>query len=209
MTKTKLPLLVATLAMAALNLSGSAEPVKPAPDCCHVPLASAAPLARKSIYQLDAKFTTDAGRPFSLIELRGQPVILTMFFASCGYACPLLVEDVRALREKLPAEMRDRVALVLVSFDTVRDTPAGLARYRMQRSLGQQWTLLHASDEGVRELAALIGVKFKREADGGFAHSNVITLLNTEGEIVHQRLGLKGGLDEAAHAFAASVPKSP
>jgi len=33
-----------------------------------------------------------------------------------------------------------------------------------------------------------------------FSHSNLITVLNAEGEVVHQRTGLKGGLDEAAQA---------
>ncbi|MEO6569785.1 MAG: SCO family protein [Opitutaceae bacterium] len=205
--KTKSIRLFAVLAAAVFNVS--AESPKPAPECCVAPLANTTNLARKSIYQLDAKFTTDGGRPFSLVELRGRPVVLLMFFASCGYACPLLVEDVRSLRGKLPEGVRDRAAFVLVSFDSRRDTPEELAHYRQQRSLGEQWSLLHADDEEVRELAALIGVKFKREADGGFAHSNAITLLNPEGEIVHQRIGLKGGLDEAALALAATVQKNP
>ena len=54
-------------------------------------------------------------------------------------------------------------------------------------------------------LAALLGVKFKQEADGAFAHSNLLTILNPEGEIVHQRTGLQGGLDEATAALATSA----
>ena len=44
--------------------------------------------------------------------------------------------------------------------------------------------------DGVLELAALLNVKFKKGAQGQFLHSNVLTLLNTEGEIVCQDLGL-------------------
>ena len=93
---------------------------------------------------------------------------------------------------------------VLVSFDTVRDTTEVLAKYRAQRALDGQWIVLRGDDDAVRELAALLGVKYKQEADGMFSHSNVITLLNREGEIVHQRQGLKGGLDEAAAALATA-----
>ena len=46
-------------------------------------------------------------------------------------------------------------------------------------------------------------MKYKQESDGAFSHSNLFTVLNAEGEIVHQRLGLNGGLDEAAAAVAA------
>ena len=157
-----------------------------------------AAFSKDSIYQLDAKFTTDAGQPFTLGELRGRPIVLAMFFASCGYACPLIVSDMQNLRAKLPLEIRDRAAFVLVSFDVARDTPAALAQYRAQRSLDAQWTLLHGHDDSVRELAALLGVKYKQETDGAFSHSNLITILNAQGEIVHQRTGLQGGLDEAA-----------
>jgi protein SCO1/2 len=40
------------------------------------------------------------------------------------------------------------------------------------------------------EMAALLGIRYKKLPDGEFAHSNVITLLNPEGEIVHQQIGL-------------------
>ena len=176
----------------------------PAKDACCAALA-AVPYSRESIYQLEGKFRTDDGREFSLGELRGRPVVLNMFFASCGYACPLQVTDMQALRAQLPAAIREQTVFVLVSFDTVRDTPAALAAYRTQRALDGQWRLLHGDDPAVRELAALLGVKYKQEADGMFAHSNIITLLNAEGEIVHQRIGLKGGLTEAAAALVAAV----
>ena len=163
------------------------------------------PFSKESIYQLDVTFTDDAGKTVALGELRGRPVVLNMFFASCGYACPLLVTDMQAIREKLPAGVRERALFVLVSFDVARDTPAALAAYRAQRSLDQQWVLLHGSDDAVRELAALLGVKYKQEADGMFSHSNLVTILNPAGEIVHQRTGLKGGLDEAAAALAGTL----
>lgn len=183
------------------------EPVAKKPDACceEIKNVETAAFSSASLYQLDATFTDDRGQAFSLGSLRGRPVVLTMFFASCGYACPLLLTDMQAIRSKLPAEIRDQAAFVLVSFDTVRDTPAALATFRGQRQLDAQWTLLHGDDNAVRELAALLGVKFKQEADGMFAHSNLITILNAAGEVVHQRNGLKGGLDETAQVVASTV----
>jgi protein SCO1/2 len=172
-------------------------------SCCRD--ADTAAFSKESLYQLEGKFTDDSGRVISLGELRGRPVVLDMFFASCGYACPLTVTDLLALQGRLPAELRDKAVFVLVSFDPARDTPAALAHYRAERRLDGQWKLLQADAGTVRELAALLGVKFKQEADGAFSHSNVVTILNAEGEIVHQRLGLQGGLDEAARALAAAL----
>lgn len=190
------------------------DKVAPKKDaCCEAAAAlpssasagAAAPFSKNSIYQIDAKFTDDSGRAFSLGELRGRPVVLNLFFASCGYACPLTVTDMQAIRGQLPESVRDRAVFVLVSFDVVRDTPAELASYRAKRALDPQWVLLHGTEDAVRELAALLGVKYKQETDGMFSHSNLVTILNPQGEIVHQRTGLKDGLVEAAAALVATV----
>ena len=219
------PCLLAALLLLAANLAPAAEmpaPASAAPKkdaCCEEKSAApkdaacckeevpAGKFSTESIYQLESRFTTDSGKQFSLGELRGRPVVLDMFFASCGYACPLTVTDMLAIQGRLPAERRGQTVFVLVSFDIARDTPAALAKYRAERGLDGQWILLHGDDAAVRELAALLGVKFKQEADGAFSHSNIVTILNREGEIAHQRLGLKGGLDEAAAALGAVFKK--
>jgi protein SCO1/2 len=157
-----------------------------------------------SLYQAEVSFTADNGKVFDVGQLRGRPVVLAMFFASCGYACPLIVSDMLAIQAKLPGQIRQSTAFVLVSFDTQRDTPAALANYRQQHGLGEPWVLLHGGADSVRELAALLGLKYKQEPDGAFSHSNLITILNSEGEIIHQREGLNGGLDEAAAVVIAS-----
>jgi protein SCO1/2 len=128
-----------------------------------------------------------------------------MFFSTCTYACPATVADLARIREKLPEAERARTRIVMVSFDTERDTVAVLHQFREARALDADWVLLRGPDDSVRELAALLGVKFKREADGNFAHSNLITILSAEGEIVHQRAGLTGGLNEAAAALLGAV----
>jgi protein SCO1/2 len=222
MKTTALCLLLATLAF------GAETPAVPAADCCKEKPAAkkdacceekpapkpdaccaameTATFSKDSIYQSEVTFTDDTGKAVALGSLRGRPVVLDMFFASCGYACPLTVTDMLAIQERLPAELRSQAVFVLVSFDTVRDTTEVLAKYRAQRGLDGQWIVLRGDDDAVRELAALLGVKYKQEADGMFSHSNVITLLNREGEIVHQRQGLKGGLDEAVAALAKVSP---
>ncbi|MBL9186774.1 MAG: SCO family protein [Opitutaceae bacterium] len=195
------------LFLALLVAATAAAPVVPPKEDCCKEAPPAGPISARSIYQLDAKFCADTGQCLPLATLRGRPVVLAMFFASCGYACPRLVQDMQAIRGRLPAEFRDKIALVLVSFDPERDTPAALADYRRQRALDGAWSLLHGDKDAVGELAALLGVKFRREPSGSFAHSNLLTILNPEGEIVHRREGLEGGLAEAAQAVVASMEK--
>jgi protein SCO1/2 len=219
--KTKLACILALLNCAILG--NAAEPAKAAERTCCAPAKMAAstpegsgnneeqdarPIAARSIYQLTARFTDDAGQPTALASFRGQPVVLAMFFASCEYACPLIVADMQRLRAELPSAVREHTQFVLVSFDVARDTPPVLKTYRERMKLDQAWTLLHGNAADVQELAMLVGVKFKQDVRGQFSHSNLITVLNPEGEIVHQRAGLGGSVEEAAKAVTLS-PKSP
>jgi protein SCO1 len=196
-TATALLALLPLLTSPALRAAGS---------CCAATLAPDTPLPAASLYQTEVAFTTDADTPFHLTELRGHPVALVLFFSHCAYACPATVADLARIRQKLPEAERERLRIVMVSFDTARDTTAVLRQFRKSRALDTNWLLLRGTDDAVRELAALVGVKFKREADGSFAHSNIITILSPDGVIVHQRLGLSGGLDEAAAALLATSP---
>jgi len=189
-----------SLAAAAAGYSGQAA--KPSCPCCKE--EAAAPFSKESIYQLDARFTDDAGRTFAIGALRGRPVVLDMFFASCGSACPITVTDMLSIQSRLPAALRARVTFVLVTFDPARDTRQVLADYRRQRLLDGQWVLLRGDDDGIRELAALLGVRYTREPDGTFSHSNVLTLLNDKGEIAYQRVGLNEGIGRICAAVAAN-----
>ena len=49
---------------------------------------------------------------------------------------------------------------------------------------------MHGEPNDVLELAALLGLKFNQDVNGQFAHSDVITILNAQGEIAHQQIGL-------------------
>jgi protein SCO1/2 len=179
--------------------------VKPAPAACCAEIASVAPLSARSLYQLDSKWTNDVGATVELASLRGQPVVIAMFFASCGYACPVLVSDMQRLRGLLPPQVREKAQFVLVSFDTVRDTPEALKAFRERSLLDEKWTLVRGEAGSVQELAMSLGVKFKQETTGQFAHSNLVTVLNREGEIAHQRNGLMGDMSDAAKAVVLAA----
>jgi protein SCO1/2 len=174
-----------TLPAAELNTNGVRR------SCCQAMDALAKPLPEKSLYQVDAQWTNDDGQAVKLSSLKGRPQVVVMFFASCQYTCPLLVFQMKQLEAALPPTLRTNVGFTLVSFDSKRDTPEALKTYRAQHELSHDnWTLLRGDADGVLDLAAVLGVKFKEDAQGQFSHSNAITLLNADGEIAFQQLGL-------------------
>ncbi len=163
----------------------------PLPPCCRPALPAGKP-TDKSLYLLDSKWTSDVNREIRLGVLRGRPQIVAMFFTHCEFACPILVSELKAIEAKLAPEVLAKVDFLLVSIDTARDTPAELAAFREKRQLAcERWTLLRGGADDVRELAALLGVNYVEDSRGQFAHSNIITLLNSEGEVAFQHAGLK------------------
>jgi protein SCO1/2 len=160
----------------------------------------------KSLYQLDSVWNSADGGKLKLGELKGKPQVVTMFFARCELACPVLVHDVKRIEAALPPALRGKVGFVLVSFDSERDTPAVLRGYRDRQELNPStWTLLQGKPDDMLELGALLGIKFKRDAQGQFAHSNVITVLNPAGEIVYQLNGLNLDVAPAVSAIQKTL----
>ena len=179
------------------------------PPCCRA-LPPGKPPTDKSLYQLDSAWTSDVGREVRLGVLRGRPQVVAMFFAHCEYACPIIVENLRAIERALPAALREQVDFLLVSFDTERDTPEVLRAYRAKMKLATaHWTLLRGRGDDVRELAALLGINYQRDARGQFSHSNVITVLNAEGEVVFQQAGLNKDSAETIAALEKALAAGP
>ena len=171
------------------------------PPCCRE-IAATAPLTDQSLYQLESQWTSDVGREVKLGVLRGRPQIVTLFFTSCEYACPVIVGNMKAIEQALPEALRGKVDFLLVSFDVARDTPAVLQAYRAKEQLAlARWTLLRGKEDDVRELAALLGINYQRDAKGQFSHSNIITVLNAEGEVAFQQAGLNKDPKETVAAI--------
>lgn len=188
--------LLPTLLASALLLASCASPGEtPAPPpCCREDARASAPLPPlpgRSVYQLGQTWTDENGRPLALESLRGQTVVLALFFTNCEYACPVLTHDMAAIRSRLPPETAARTRFVLCSMDPARDTPEALRGYRARQGLGPGWTLLRGEETEVRELALVLGVKYKRDTRGQFSHGNAIFVLDRDGVVQHRRDGLQ------------------
>lgn len=171
------------------------------PPCCRE-AAPTTPLADKSLYQLESTWTSDVGKDVKLGVLRGRPQIVAMFFTTCEYACPIIVENMKSIEKAMPDNLRDKVVFLLVSFDVERDTVEALKSYRAKKELATaRWTLLRGKEDDVRELAALLGINYQRDARGQFSHSNTISVLNAGGELVFQQTGLNKDSKETVAAI--------
>jgi len=164
-------LMIATLALGDAAMAAPALPGGPLPG--------------DSIYQLDIPLTNQDARASKLAELRGSPVLIAMFYTSCKYVCPLIVDSMRSVDKALAPDERARLRVVLVSFDPEHDTPQALKAVAEERHLDlPRWSLDRTDAESVRKLAAVLGVQYRAIEKGDFNHSTVISLLDKDGRIV-------------------------
>jgi sulfatase modifying factor 1 len=158
-------------------------------------------LSERSIYQLDSSWTEDDGHAFRLRELTGEVQLLAMIYTTCTGSCPVIVKALQMLSRNLPADLRAHTRFVLVTVDPERDTVAALRAYRREMNLaGERWKLLRGSPADVRELAAVLGFNYEQIESGEFVHTNLVTVLDPRGQIVHQQNDFAGdseGLIEA------------
>lgn len=200
----------ASLVLAAALLAGAAGAETPAAQPPPVPKHAVEepgkPIDDASIYQLDSTWTRADGGKVQLSSLRGKVRVLAIFYSSCEYACPIIVGRMKSVQEKLAEAKVDSAGFVLVSMDPGRDDPKRLREYAERMGLQGDWTLLQGSDGDVRELAALLGFRYRMEKDGGFAHSNMMTVLDREGRIAFRAVGLDSDVGEAVDAVRKQVP---
>ena len=158
--------------------------------------AAAPPLPGNSVYQLPAALVDQDGRSMDWSALRGGPVLVSMFYSSCEMVCPVIFETIAQTIKALPAPGRDRVRVLMVSFDPARDTVAVLKDTAQRHGCGTNWTLVRASEADARRIAAVLGVQYRRLESGEFNHASTIELLDGEGRIA-RRSGLLGAVDPA------------
>lgn len=179
-------------------LAGAGEELPPC--CAEEGELGAAPLPEDSLWQVAAAWQDQEGRAFALSDLRGEIVITTMMFTTCQYACPRTLADLQGIESALPPEVRARVRWLLVSFDEAHDAPEVLKQFAAKHALDPaRWTLLHGDAAAVRLWAAALGVRYKATLEGGFAHSNLITVLDREGRAAARFEGL--GVDPVPAAM--------
>ena len=162
--------------------------------------ANVAPLPANSIYQLSVPVTDQLGRTSKLEDWRGKPVMISMFYSSCQFVCPRIVDALKRTEESLAT----KVPILMVSFDPARDDTAALKAMAEERHIDPKlWTLARTDARNVRKLAATLGIQYRELPSGEFNHASVIILLDAEGRIV----GKTSTIGEADPAFVKLVKK--
>lgn len=148
-------------------------------------------ISEESIFNLTSSWHNEEGETLQLKELKGKTLVVVMIYTSCKAACPRLVADMRHIESQIPDEKIKDIQFIMVSIDPETDTPEKLKAFAKENFMDEaHWTFLQGDESGVREFANVLSVKYKEISPIDFSHSNIISVFNSQGELVHQQEGL-------------------
>lgn len=148
-----------------------------------------------SIYQVGGDWTDHKGNKFQLDDLTGKNQVVIMAYTSCQHTCPILVRSMKRIENEMTDAAKANTEFVLATLDTERDTVSVMNNYAEHNDLGDNWRLIRSDAATTRMLANTLNIKYQFADNGDINHSNLISVLDTEGRLVAQEIGVvKGGI---------------
>jgi protein SCO1 len=142
---------------ALLPLAARAHGDKPAP--VGAPVAEAAGIADARAYFTDTELLSQDGRRLRFFSdlLDGRNVLINVVFTQCKDACPLITQQLKAVRQRLGARAKD-FHFVSLSSDPGNDTPQALKRFAAKQGADVAgWTFLTGAPANVEQVLKKLG----------------------------------------------------
>jgi protein SCO1/2 len=182
--------------------AGAAEPTERA--CCTHEAPTPATIKEGKVLP-NLRFTDQRGRPRNLPD--GRLWAVAFFYGSCKTVCPRLIYNLNQVQAALPTDIRDKVVFAAITFDPAQDTAQRLVELAKEHDFQQpNQYLLRADAATTRTAVETFGFDYKPDGQGGFRHSNLLALMDSEGRVVKHFYGLDPNLGHVTQAIRANLP---
>lgn len=157
------------------------------PDEAFEVFATPPALAQLARYWQIPEFTLTerTGATVTHSTLRGRIWVADFFYTTCPGPCPMLTSRLSEIHKKI--RLLDDVALVSISTDPLKDTPAVLTQYAQKFGADEKWLFLTGEKTAIFELANK-GFKLSVTEDPGnlkepVTHSTKLVLVDRNGTV--------------------------
>ena len=155
-----------------------------------------------SIYHLNVSFVNQDGNVVNMKDLRGKIHIFSMIYTKCKTTCPIILENMKKIEKLISNDILKQVNFSLVTLDPLRDNVDTLKKFVKEKNIDREgWNLFFSSEKSTLELAIALGIKYKKENDGNYVHSNLILLIDKDGVIKFQHPGLVNNFDDILYSL--------
>ena len=144
---------------ALLPLAARAHGDKHAPAPAGAPVAEAAAVSDARAYFTDTELLSQDGRKLRFFSdvLDGRNVLINVVFTQCKDACPLITQQLKAVRQRLGARAKD-FHFVSLSADPGNDTPQALKGFAAKQGVDVAgWTFLTGAPANVERVLKKLG----------------------------------------------------
>lgn len=136
------------------------------------------------------------GQPFTLQQLRGKTVILNFIFSTCPTVCPFQTHALGQVLKQLPAPVRQRVHVLSVTLDPLRDDPATLRAFAANHGVPlSHWTFVTGAEDAVAAFRAAYSPKralpnVAAQPPTPLDHRTEVRLLTRQGKVLQTYRGV-------------------
>jgi protein SCO1/2 len=153
--------------------------------------------------------TNQDGKRLALKDLRGKTLAITFIFASCVDTCPLLTAKLAGIRNALGSDFGSKVHFVSITVHPERDTPEVLKRYaEAYKANTAGWAFLTGTPAEIHEVAKRYGIFYKKTPRGDVDHSFLTSLVDQNGILRVQYMGVKFNPDEMLRDLQSLVKET-
>ena len=153
--------------------------------------------------------TKQDGKRLALKDLRGKALAITFIFASCADTCPLLTAKMVGIQDRLGSDFGPKVYFLSITVDAERDTPEVLKRYAEGHKANPAgWAFFTGTQAEIREVAKRYGIYFKKTPRGDVDHTFLTSLVDHNGILRVQYMGVKFDPDEMLRDLQSLVKET-
>jgi protein SCO1 len=128
------------------------------------------------------------GQPVSDADLRGQVVVLTGVYATCGHTCPLIMAQLERALSGLPAEEKSQLRVVAITLNPAHDTREVLSDLAKRHDVSApSYQFLTGPEADVNRLLDRLEIaRTKNPMSGVIDHANLFIVLDRQGKIAYR-----------------------
>jgi protein SCO1/2 len=135
----------------------------------------------------DFALTTQTGQTLRLADLKGKVLLVSFIFTTCNGTCPATTHRMSQVQQEFKTRglcKDDRVRLLSITLDPVRDTPEVLTAYmRLYDADATNWSFLTGAADQVAKTIKAWDMWARPAANGQVDHPSRIFLLDSRGRI--------------------------
>lgn len=138
-------------------------------------------------------------------DYKGKTVVFGCIYANCPDICPMITNNIKLVKDELDKKGINDVTYVDISFDPERDTPSKLKQYADVRGINtDNFQFLTGNKDVIKSLLKDVNI-FAMPGDTTvigsdttyyFIHTDRISVMNPEGEIIYEVKGSTANRDE-------------